>query len=98
MEFTFPWQGHNCVISITDAALSGLNLEETPYFMFTMPLYGYHWTSPATVTQQHGLSYAAAMAISRGLSGAGTLIDIQVLPYRPYNTLSTRWNESACGS
>ena len=98
MEFTFPWQGHNCVISITDAALSGLNLEETPYFMFTMPLYGYHWTSPATVTQQHGLSYAAAMAISRGLSGAGTLIDIQVLPYCPYNTLSTRWNEGACGS
>ena len=98
MEFTFPWQGHNCVISITDAALSGFNLEETPYFMFTMPLYGYHWTSPATVTQQNGLSYAAAMAISRGLSGAGTLIDIQVLPYCPYNHLSVRWNEGPCGS
>ena len=98
MEFTFSWQGHNCNISITDAALSGLNLEETPYFMFTMPLYGYHWTSPATVTQQLGLSYAAAMAISRGLSGAGTLIDLQILPYCPYNSLSTRWNEGACGS
>ena len=98
MEFTFSWQGHNCVISITDAALSGLNLEETPYFMFTMPLYGYHWTSPATVTQQFGLSYAAAMAISRGLSGAGTLLDLQVLPYCPYNTLSVRWNEGPCGS
>lgn len=98
MEFTFSWQGHNCVISITDAALSGLNLEETPYFMFTMPLYGYHWTSPATVTQQFGLSYAAAMAISRGLSGAGTLIDLQILPYCPYNSLSVRWNEGPCGS
>lgn len=98
MEFTFSWQGHNCVIAITDAALSGLNLEETPYFMFTMPLYGYHWTSPSTVTQQFGLSYAAAMAISRGLSGAGTLLDIQVLPYCPYNSLSTRWNEGPCGS
>lgn len=98
MEFNFAWQGHNCNISITDAALSGLNLEETPYFMFTMPLYGYHWTSPATVTQQFGLSYAAAMAISRGLSGAGTLLDIQILPYCPYNSLSTRWNEGSCGS
>lgn len=98
MEFTFSWQGHNCVISITDAALSGLNLEETPYFMFTMPLYGYHWTSPADVSQQYGLSYAAAMAISRGLSGAGTLLDIQVLPYCPYNSLSTRWNEGSCGT
>lgn len=98
MEFTFSWQGHNCVITITNAALSGLNLEETPYFMFTMPLYGYHWTSPADVTQQYGLSYAAAMAISRGLSGAGTLLDIQVLPYCPYNSLSTRWNEGACGT
>lgn len=98
MEFTFSWQGHNCVISITDAALSGLNLEETPYFMFTMPLYGYHWTSPADVSQQYGLSYAAAMAISRGLSGAGTLLDIQVLPYCPYNSLSVRWNEGLCGT
>lgn len=98
MEFTFSWQGHNCVISITDAALSGLNLEETPYFMFTMPLYGYHWTSPADVSQQYGLSYAAAMAISRGLSGAGTLLDIQVLPYCPYNSLSVRWNEGPCGT
>lgn len=98
MEFTFSWQQHNCVISITDAALSGLNLEETPYFMFTMPLYGYHWTYPAEVTQQNGLSYAAAMAISRGLSGAGTLLDIQILPYCPYNSLSIRWNEGPCGS
>lgn len=98
MEFTFSWQGHNCVISISDAALSGLNLEETPYFMFTMPLYGYHWTFPADVSQQYGLSYAAAMAISRGLSGAGTLLDIQVLPYCPYNSLSIRWNEGPCGT
>lgn len=98
MEFTFSWQGHNCVISITDVALSGLNLEETPYFMFTMPLYGYHWTSPADVSQQYGLSYAAAMAISRGLSGAGTLLDIQVLPYCPYSSLSVRWNEGPCGT
>lgn len=98
MEFTFSWQGHNCVISISDAALSGLNLEETPYFMFTMPLYGYHWTFPADVSQQYGLSYAAAMAISRGLSGAGTLLDIQVLPYCPYKSLSIRWNEGPCGT
>lgn len=98
MEFNFSWQGHNCVISITDASLSGLHLEETPYYMFTMPLYGYHWTSPATVTQQFGLSYAASMAISRGLSGAGTLLDLQILPYCPYKSLSTRWNEGSCGS
>ena len=98
MEFTFAWQQHNCVISITDSALSGLNLEETPYFMFTMPLYAYHWTSPSNLTHRYGLSYAAAMAISRGLSGSGTLIDIQVLPYCPYNSLSTKWNEGACGS
>lgn len=98
MEFNFSWQGHNCVIAITDASLSGLHLEETPYYMFTMPLYGYHWSSPAEVTQQFGLSYAAAMAISRGLSGAGTLIDLQILPYCPYNTLSVRWNGGPCGS
>lgn len=98
MEFTFTWQQHNCVISITDKALSGLNIEQTPYFMFTMPLYGYHWTYPADLTQQYGLSYAAAMAISSGLSGAGTLLDLQVLPYCPYNSLSIRWNEGPCGT
>ncbi len=97
MEFSFSWQGHNCVVAITDAALSELNLEETPYFMFTMPLYNYSWTYPSVVKQQNGLSYAAAMAISRELSGAGTLLDIQILPYCPMPSLSTRWNEGSAG-
>lgn len=97
IEVTFSWQGKNCTLAITDAALSGLNLDKTPYYMFTMPAYNYTWTSPSNVTQGNGLAYAAAMALSRQLSGAGTLIDLQLLPYCPGN-YSTRWNTGGCGT
>lgn len=55
-----------------------------PYLLFYMPLLNCSMVSDSeTILQQNAVSLSAAMAISRALSGAGWLLDLQILPYCP---------------
>lgn len=58
-----------------------------PYAIFYMPYEGFSWYKDSTHTdrifQPKEVSYGLAGEISRQFSGAGILLDLQVLPYCP---------------
>lgn len=57
---------------------------QQPYLLFYMPLLNCSMVSDSgTVLQQYAISISAASAISRALSGAGWILDLQILPYCP---------------
>lgn len=66
-------------------------LEDNPYRMFCMPLYSAKYsyessTKPGTyhiTDSKNDICFAIAMDISKKLSGAGWLTDLQILPYCP---------------
>ena len=64
-----------------------------PYIIFYMPFWDcYMVTQDGTSKRQSGdISKATATAISQELSGAGWLLDLQILPYCPLSEISKRY-------
>lgn len=70
-------------LSVTIPATAN-KLNDQPYIMFALPSMEFTiTTSGGEITQEEGLSFLLARAISEALSGAGALYDLQYLPYAP---------------
>lgn len=66
------------------------NTDGVPYYIFAMPYEACTVTYGATATpvlQKSDVSLGAAMALSETYSGSGALLDLQLLPYCPNQTI-----------
>ena len=66
---------------------------QLPYVIFYLPYYTCTIKGDSTVTMGGEISRAAANAISKELSGAGWLIDLQIVPFCPGIPTSKRYKE-----
>lgn len=66
---------------------------QLPYVIFYLPYYNCTIKGDSTVIMGGELSRAAANAISKELSGAGWLIDLQIVPFCPGIPTSKRYKE-----